>query len=330
MNWLSRAPANLMLLGEHSVVYGEPALACAVNQFIEIEWQANDDDTMCIESALADYQFTLQELKHAPLEHFEHPKLRFVIQALRAFAPYLQHGLNMHIRSEFSSTIGLGSSAAVLAASLHGLNRITQQKINTLALFDIGLDIIQNIQGRGSGTDLAASLSGGLILFEPGTAKHSAQIFQLNTELASKIPLSLIYSGYKTPTADVLQQVVEKWHTQNDLQNQLYQLMGQTTRNACEALQQNDMPTFYGLIETYQGLMEALGVSDATLSRILYQMRGCESLQACKISGSGLGDCLLGIGDLSDCPEENRRFLEQYQHIEVELTPQGATTETLN
>jgi len=330
VNWLSRAPANLMLLGEHSVVYGEPALACAVNQFIEIEWQANDDDTVCIESALANYEFTLEELKHAALEDLEHPKLRFVIQALRVFAPFLQHGLHIHIRSGFSSTIGLGSSAAVLAASLHGLNRITQQKLDRLTLFDEGLRIIQNIQGRGSGTDLAASLSGGLILFQPGNSQHSTQIAELNPELAAKMPLSLIYSGYKTPTAEVLQRVSEKWKTQSDLQNQLYRVMGEVTRNAYEALQQDDMPSFYQLLEAYQGLMESLGVSDATLSQILYQMRDCSSIQACKISGSGLGDCLLGLGDLSDCPEKNRRFLEQYQHIEVELTPHGATTETLN
>ncbi|WP_373019780.1 mevalonate kinase [Thiomicrorhabdus sp.] len=329
MNWLSRAPANLMLLGEHSVVYGYPALACAVDQFIQIEWQKIDDEQICIESTLANYQFTLQELKDEPLENFEHPKLRFIIHALKAFAPHLKHGLQIVIHSEFSSTIGLGSSAAVLAAGLHGLNKITERNLETSELFQIGRKIIIAIQGRGSATDLAASLSGGLIYFQPQTPEHDAEIFQLNSLSIEELPLTLIYSGYKTPTADVLKQVAEKWQAQEPLLNQLYQLMGNTTHQAGTALSEREYPEFYRLCEVYQGLMEALGVCDETLSNLIYKMRRCGDIKASKISGSGLGDCVLGFGQLQNCPKDISTYFSDYQQIAVQITPLGADTETL-
>lgn len=330
MNWFSSAPANLMLLGEHSVVYGQPALACAVNQRIEIHWSKTDDDTICIESTLANFQFTLNELKQFDLHpELDHPKLRFVMHALKQFAPFLTHGLQLEIKSEFSSTIGLGSSAAVLAATLHGLNKITQQKLNNLELFNLGHQIILTIQGRGSGTDLAASLTGGIILFEPKTANTLANITKLPTSISDNLPLTLIYCGYKTPTADVLKMVADNWQNQSDQLTQLYALMGETTKQAYQALQTGQMEHFYALSEIYQDFMDSLGVNDDTLKIIIEKMSECKTISASKISGSGLGDCVLGFGSLADCPTDSQNVLKQFTQINVEISPVGASTEQL-
>ncbi len=334
MNWLSSAPANIMLLGEHSVVYGHPALACAVDQFIEIEWSKTEDETICIESALANFQFSLTELKafaEQPQQNtqLDHPKLRFVIHALQAFAPCLTHGLTLKISSEFSSTIGLGSSAAVLAAMLDGLNTITQQQLNRVELFTLGHQIILTIQGRGSGTDLAASLSGGIVLFTPKTENRPVQIEKLSDTLAQDLVLTLIYCGYKTPTAEVLQMVADNWYSKPEALQQLYALMGETTQQAYQALLEQKLEHFYALSEVYQDLMESLGVNDDTLQSIIEQLRSCQSIHASKISGSGLGDCVLGFGDLSHCSSTAQKELKQFTQLAVKMTPQGAHTETL-
>jgi mevalonate kinase len=121
LNWQSIAPANSMVLGEHSVVYGHPAIACALDQYIYIDWQSRPDDEIHIHSALAEHSTNIQSL--LTKEQAIHPQLKFVCHALVAFADHLTFGLTIRIRSEFSSTIGLGSSAAVLAAMLSGLNQ---------------------------------------------------------------------------------------------------------------------------------------------------------------------------------------------------------------
>lgn len=328
MNWFSSAPANLMLLGEHSVVYGQPALACAVDQRIEIHWSSTDDDTVCIESALANFQFTLGELKQFDQHpELDHPQLRFAMHALKYFASYLDHGLQLKIKSEFSSTIGLGSSAAVLAAALHGLNKITQHQLNNLELFNLGHQIIQTIQGRGSGTDLAASLTGGIVLFEPKTPNTSVNIKKLSKTISDNLPLILIYCGYKTPTAEVLKMVSDHWQSQPEQLTQLYALMGETTKQAYQALHNNNMEHFYALSEIYQDFMDSLGVNDETLQKIIEQMSACKTIFASKISGSGLGDCVLGFGALSNCPTASQNYLKPFTQIEVEISPLGATTE---
>jgi len=331
VNWFSSAPANLMLLGEHSVVYGQPALACAVDQKIEIHWSKTDDQTLCIESALANFQFTLSELKQFDQHpQLDHPQLRFVMHALKTFAPFLEHGLHLKIVSEFSSTIGLGSSAAVLAATLHGLNRITQQKLDTLALFNRGHEIIQTIQGRGSGTDLAASLTGGVVLFKPKTQHQAADIQKLPDTLSKNLALTLIYCGYKTPTAEVLQLVSDNWKNKPQALDALYKAMGNTTQQACVALEQAQYDKFYAFSNQYQDYMNTLGVSDSTLDQIIHALTQCPSIFASKISGSGLGDCVLGFGTLTNCPAESHHTLQTFTQIDVDISSTGATTEQLN
>lgn len=325
MKWFSRAPANCMLLGEHSVVYGHPALACAIAQFMEIEWQATDDGLICIQSALADYSFSLTELQTTP-DTLEHAQLRFVMEAFKAFSAHLSHGLQLEIRSEFSSTIGFGSSAAVLAAMLDGLNTLCQTGYDRNTLFAMGQRIILKIQGRGSGTDLAASLSGGLLYFQPAQNGYPASLQPLPVELAANLQLTLVYSGYKTPTAEVLKHVAARWQHQPGLLKNLYALMGETTRHAYDALQTANWDDFWLLTHVYQGLMDALGVNDAVLSRLVYELRGLKGIEAAKISGSGLGDCVLGLSTgQATAPLDVAGFTT----FSVKLAPRGATTESL-
>ncbi len=350
LQWHSQAPANTIILGEHSVVYGHPALACALDQWIHIDWQARSDKRICITSALANFQTDIETLE-------THPELQFVIKALQAFQTELAFGLNITIHSEFSSTIGLGSSAAVLAAMLDGLNTLTQKNFPPLALFEIGLAIIIEIQGRGSGTDLAASLTGGILYFEPSThhSKQSKQKHPKLTSLPLTLPLCLFYAGYKTPTSEVLEFVAQQWQTRPKALNALYQSMGETTQRAFNLLQtlvqltQTSKTTpdliqpessltktsarggeifsmFYQSLHTYQHLMETLGVSDPILQQLIQYLNQCPNIHAAKISGSGLGDCVLGIGSLKNCPPTAQHFLQNYQQLSIHITPNGAST----
>ena len=322
--WQSKAPANTMILGEHSVVYGHPAIACALNQFVTIEWQARQDNALHIQSALGEH--------HTQIEYITlHPKLNFVVAALQAFQKALPHGLNIKIHSEFSSTIGLGSSAAVLAAMLSGLNHICNSEFNLDRLFAIGHQIIIDIQGRGSGTDLAASLAGGWIFFQPKSNKTApAQINKLTIDTDKPaLELQLIYAGYKTPTAKVLEFVAQQWQAKPKQLEMLYRSMAQVTRSAQQSLLSNDLENFYQHIKSYQELMIKLGVSDNTLEHIISAMNGCLELHAAKISGSGLGDCVLGIGNLKECSTASQNSLNRYQQIAIKSTSTGAQTQAI-
>ncbi|MGC9386994.1 MAG: mevalonate kinase family protein [Hydrogenovibrio sp.] len=284
MKCISSAPANIMLMGEHSVLAGEKAIACSLNQRLRIQWEARNDRQVHILSELGHHKTDLDRLT-------PHPQLTWVLAALHHYRPSLQQGLTLTITSDFKSTLGLGSSAALLAALLGGLDAITEQAPNFKTRFETGLALIHTLQGRGSGTDLAASLTGGVVLFDP-----QAQTVE---SLKADWSLTLVYCGYKTPTAEVLQKVADDWRGQADLLAALYRIMGRTTEAAYQALKADNTAEFYRLVNSYQGLMDALGVNDPVLSNLVYRLRQDAGIAASKISGSGLGDCVLGFGHTS-------------------------------
>jgi mevalonate kinase len=93
--------------------------------------------------------------------------------------------------------------------------------------------------------------------------------------------------------------------------------MGETTQTAYQNLKKGDAH-FYTLFNRYHGLMDALGVNDATLSQLVYQLRSQPNIRASKISGSGLGDCVIGLGTC------NREAFTDYKHFTLNIAQQGA------
>lgn len=279
------APGSTMLMGEHAVLHGEVALVCAVDARIEVTLRPRPDRQVHILSSLGQYQADLDQLT-------PQPALSFVLAAVSAYRQQLPSGFELIIESGFSSTIGLGSSAAVTAAMVVALEHFAAIESTPLQQFRSGLAIIHAVQdGRGSGADLAASLNGGVVVFSPLPLKIEA------LPCPDELTLSLFYCGYKTKTPEVLRYVENRWQQQPQLLQQLYRMMGETSLAAVCAFKAADLVTLGRLMHVYQGLMDALGVNDATLAKMVADLRQDPAVLGCKISGSGLGDCVLTLGN---------------------------------
>ena len=280
------APGSTLVLGEHSVLSGEPAIVCAVDQRIHITLTPRGDRQVYIQSTLGDYT-----------GHLDHPAPnkthRFTFCILRLFREKLSHGFNIDIASEFSHQVGLGSSAALTAAIIAALHQFLYGTMELPAIMETALLIINTVQGRGSGADLAASLYGGLISYNTVPAM---QVTPLNKEL----PLTLYYSGYKTETSEVLKQVAADTQLCPGLYKKLYALMGDCTREAIDAITREDLIHLGWCMNYYHGLLDALGVCDQKLAEINYTLRQQKAVLGSKISGSGLGDCLIALGKPDD------------------------------
>ncbi len=297
------APGSIMLMGEHAVLYGYRAIACAVDKYMQVSLQPRQDRDVVIHSALSEYQSNLDQLE-------PDDQLTFVLYAVRQVSEELEFGFELTITSEFSHTVGLGSSAAVTAAVVAALAAYVGEVLDKAALFERALAVVHGVQGRGSGTDLAASVYGGLIAYtvEPRQVES----------LPGLPPISLVYTGYKTRTPDVLAIVADKAAHQPDIYQSLYQLMHTVSTKAEAAINLENWEALGELMNIYQGLMEALGVNDATLADIIYQLRTASGIQGAKISGSGLGDCVVALG-------RNEELNIPYESIPVAVSQQGVT-----
>ena len=282
------APGKLFVLGEHAVVYDRKALVTAVNQRLACQFMPRKDNKVIIDSALGNYQASLPSL--LPDKRF-----RFILAAIERFGSRLGHGVNLEISSDFDDKVGLGSSAAITAVMIAGMGALLGEHFTPSELFSHGYEVIQKVQGKGSGADLAASIYGGTLVYQ----KNPVSIRQLS----HKLPLTVVYSGYKTPTSRVIENVAQRRSQFPAFYDSIFDLIQLGVEKAAVAIKAGDMQTTGDLFNINQGLLDALGVNDENLSGIVYQLRGDKGIYGAKISGSGLGDCIIGLGIASSsCP----------------------------
>jgi mevalonate kinase len=276
------APGSLMIMGEHAVLHGYSALAMAINKRLNIQITPRNDRKFLIHaSTLGNYQGHLDTL---PIE----PPFHFALKTLEFFQSQLPCGINIDIQSEIDPKKGLGSSAALVLALLVGLFRLIKQKTPPKKeLFLKARRIIRSLQGRGSGSDVVASLYGGLIAYSPKKEEV--------TPIENVFSFCTIYAGYKTPTAQVIKLLEQAALKDPQKYKNLYQKIGEVTERGILALKTHNTSDFIQAFLENQSLMVDLGVSDQTLDTIIEELHTNPYILGAKISGSGLGDCVLGL-----------------------------------
>ena len=281
-SYKARAPGNLMVMGEHAVLHGHLALVCAVNQYMHVTLTPQADrKTLHIESALGSVEQSINSIE--PVKPFT-----FVLEAVRQQLGTASSGFTLTIASDFSDRVGLGSSAAVTAATHAVLAQWQDIPFDHEQLFDRTLKTIHAVQGRGSGADAAASIFGGLVAYR-ATPKTITRLPNLPT-------FSVIYSGSKTPTVEVIRQITEKQRQDPDRFQQHYSTLGLLSEKGRQAAEKGNWELFGQLMNEQQLVFDQMELSTPAIAAILAAMKKQPAIRGAKISGAGLGDCVIGLG----------------------------------
>jgi mevalonate kinase len=300
-SFTASAPGSLMLLGEHAVLHGHPALVCAVNRRIHVTLTPRKDRTIRLLSALGRHTTSADNIK--PSKPF-----RFVIAAIRRFEKKLPAGFDLRIVSEFSHEVGLGSSAAVTVATLAVLSKWLKRSSSPRKLMLDGVSVIRETQGLGSGADVAASVYGGIVLYRTTPIRA--------TKLNATFPLTVIYSGSKMPTVEVVRLVERSRKASPLVYGAIFKMMGQSSRQAAAAIRRKNWKDVGTIMNLNQLLMAAIGVSNGKLAAIVRLLLADPRILGAKISGSGLGDCVIGLG-------KAKRTKWPYAALPVMISSQG-------
>jgi len=313
ISYKASAPGTLMLLGEHAVLRNKKALVLAVDKRVHVTLTPRTDRHIIINSALGIRQLNLDNLK------IEQP-FQFVSTAISHLKNQLSTGFELMITSEFKEDVGFGSSAAVTVATLMVLYHFMKAEIDSKHLMRVFADakaVIQVVQGVGSGADVAASVFGGIVLYQ----QNSPWVIK---QWAHLLPLVAIYSGSKIPTPEVVKKVEAARQKKPEVYEKLYDSIEACVNEAVVAIEQEDWPLLGEILTIQQGLMNALGVGTPLLNRIIDKLNGHLEIFGSKISGSGLGDCVIGIGQ---CHSFTMAEETAVREITVRASLQGAYCE---
>ncbi|BBN58921.1 mevalonate kinase [Hydrogenovibrio marinus] len=343
MKTLCKAPAKLILSGEHAVVNECPAISMAIDlpmfcevtseaidthqvPFVEIElvdchqkhafpfaiWQQMAIDIesryQLFESGAMSIRSVLKQpvdLVLTTLHHFHH---HFKLQSMHWDIKIYGHGLLGK---------GLGSSAAVIISLLHSLFKHHHKAINTVEILSLAKAIESRQHGHSSGIDPTTIFQGGLLYY----LQHKP--FQPLTP--HKFNAWLIDTGTpESTTGQVVNHVKSRFPAEHPIWNHFTQI----TEDIRNAWQDQDSFSLKESIQKNQTLLEEIGIVPDKVKHFIKELEQNPD-QVAKMCGAGNhkgqnGGVLLCLSPLPPLELCNRYG---YNCIAINLSQKGSHCE---
>jgi mevalonate kinase len=278
------APGKIYLFGEHAVVYGETAIACAVE--LRTRVRAEFNDSIIIQS----------QIGRTGIDFEKHPYISSVIERINGITPI--EGVFLEVDSEIPVGSGLGSSAAVTIACIGALNELFGCGLSLEETAKIGHEIEIKVQGAASPTDTYVSTFGGVVTIPD---RRKLRIPDCGIVIGD--------TGIFSSTKELVANVRKLRENYPELIEPLMTSIGMISKKGESLVMAGDYPSIGRLMNVNQGLLDALGVNILELSRLIYSARKAGAFGA-KITGAGGGGCMVALTAMDKCTQVAEAMLE--------------------
>ena len=267
------APGKVLLLGEHAVVYGHPALAAALQRGVRIEVTTAPETT--IEVASPERVRPPAELLQAASEMAARVGAKGCFRAV--------------IETELPLGAGLGSSAAVGVAFARAFSQLAARECPDDRAAELALGFERHFHGAPSGVDPAIAARGGVLLFRRG---EPPQIERVRTR--SPVFLCIALTGIVRGTKSTVMPLSERRAERPALYDPMLAFLGDLARGGAAALEKGDLVDLGVRFDAAHGVLCALGVSCPELDDLVRLLRSASALGA-KLTGAGGGGAAIGL-----------------------------------
>jgi len=323
----ARSPAKLILSGEHSVLYGKPALAMAIDRYAESTIISSLSTAILFNCLNLQYAKSLtvhalktlkKRLKNKYFDFLEgrcgirdvlkrpFELLQYtVVEVLETWDIPLSQGLEVRANSEIPIGCGMGSSAALVMSTLYALAHFLKIDIDPVRYLSLGREA-ENLQhGYSSGLDLQLAMSGGCLRFEEG------RIAKRNIP---NLPMRMVQTGVPHSTTGECVSHVAK----NFKQSSIWSEFAEVTNQLDEALQKSDTLKLQSCIRENHRLLVDIGVVPPRVQEFVRELE--KTGAAAKTCGAGSirgekGGVVLVVSDrdVSSIAEQFGYPMQQFQ-----------------
>ena len=329
---VSSAPGKVYLFGEHAVVYGEPAVPCAIERRATVTVEERTDGrvvvhardlsldgfTVAYDGSIGDPDVDAP----TPLVEAATGYVDEAVAQARDAADAPAAGFEITVESAIPLGAGLGSSAAVVVAGIDAATRELGTTLTPEELADRAFRAEYTVQdGQASRADTFCSTVGGAVRVE-GDDRRSID--------APNLPFVIGFDGGAGDTAELVAGVralreeygfaADTVGTIGDLVERGEELLADADP---DAVPEGPLLAELGeLMDFDHGLLAALGVSSRSLDAMVWAAREAGAYGA-KLTGAGGGGCIVAL-DPSDETEHALGYTPDCEEaFRAELADEG-------
>jgi mevalonate kinase len=280
---MASAPGKVILFGEHAVVSGVPALGSAIDLRVKVAVENLPGRTEV-------------EVRNLMLEGFSvdlvtgQVKSAAAVSAVRYISAVLKKfdakDLLIRIESDIPPAAGLGSSAAIVVATLAALNSHLDMDLSRDEIA-VQAHMIEKAvqQGLGSPMDTALATYGGYL-----QVSDKAMPIDL-----PELEVVVGYTERSHDTRSEVEKVQRLCALYPDIVEPIFDAIGAISARAVPLIREGRLDELGALMNVNEGLLEAVGVCTRELSELVYAALGAGGALGAKLTGAGGGGCMIAL-----------------------------------
>ena len=273
---------KIILLGEHSVVYGRHAVAVPAPVNIRTKVQDTEDEILLmIPSWGVEYRLDKNPEKR---QSFEKPAGLILDQMGLS-----KQGMKIEVFSDIPRGMGLGGSAAIAVSIIKALNNHFKLALNQDEINQMALESEKIAHGNPSGIDNTMATYGHPLIFRNG---DNPLIEPLNINETFSILIG--FSSTEGLTAKTVGIVRDLWKKNPGVYEKIFDEIDSLALQSIQAIQNNDFELLGELMNINHGLLNTLQVSTPELERLIMIARESGALGA-KLTGGGGGGAVIAL-----------------------------------
>lgn len=272
---------KVILLGEHAVVYGCPALAVGIARGCHAHAEIAEHDTLAVEPWGVRVRADVAEASD------EREMLRRAFALLCARYPQPRAALAVHAEMQIPGGAGLGGSAALSVAVIRALAAALSITHTDEELVDASLAWERVFHGNPSGVDSAMAVRGGLALYRKGQPLSALRLGRV-------LCLVVGYSGDHGSTKAMVESVARQHARDPEKAQQIFDAIEALVNNARSALELGDHARLGQLFDLNQKLLNTLMLSTSKLEAMCSIAKTAGALGA-KLTGGGGGGSMIAL-----------------------------------
>ena len=279
------ACGKIILLGEHAVVYGRPAIALPIPLAVEAAIRKGGDGINVVIPRWGVEQKV----------RVTNPGFTGIIAQMLEQLGLDKENMTIEVFPHIPRAMGLGGSSALAVAIIRAIDHAYKLGLNDGRINELAFECEKAAHGTPSGVDNTVATYGSPLYYQ----RRDEQPLFSTVKLGQPLELVIGMTGKESLTADTVARVRASWQQYPERYETIFDQIGHLTMSASEAVKSGQLNELGELMNLCHGYLNALQLSTPELEEMIHVARQNGAVGA-KLTGGGGGGSMIAL-----CPDSS-------------------------